>query len=68
VPSQVNLSCRLNDSSLGDCTESRELDREGSSARRVRVVEDRFHPQNRFTAANTTTIGPELEIVLQFSQ
>jgi len=32
------------------------------------VVEDRFYPQNRFTAANATTIGPGLEIVLQVSQ
>jgi hypothetical protein len=57
--SQVNVSRRLNDSSLGDCAESRKLDREGSPAGRIRLaVEDRFYPQNRFTAANTTTIGP----------
>ena len=55
----VDVSCRLNANRLGsDCAESRKLDREGSPARRVGVaVEDRFYPQNGFTAANTTTIG-----------
>ena len=66
----VEVRCRLNAGRLGsDYAEQGQLGREGRSAWRVRVaVEDRFYSQNRFTAADTTTIGSGVGDLVAVSQ
>ena len=57
-PRRLNVGCRWNAGRLSsDCADERELDGERGSRRRFRgAIEDRFYPQNCFTATDATAI------------